>query len=825
MGRIRGRAGLRLWSGICHDTSTVNYRLHRHGQEADDISLEELARRRGAGELNGTEMIWREGMSQWEPLDKVLADPPPLPTGPPPLPRHAQKPKRQRWLIITVTILGGLSVLCVVALVLANFARRFSAQVDRAGAGRTDIAMEAARKPVETSTNSITHKEYESRLREFRVRHYLNGYLDHGVRLPAYDAKAVGFITNWINEHHNGPVNTNLPPLNELGDFFANDPNCTDPLLLTIASTEAVEQHEALRRLERAVAAHRTSSYQGYPRLYAAVLLSDQLLVDKKDRQPVLDAEALQYFKQTLTDGLSARDQEDLAENLLYGWAKNFYTRNAEALCEAASNAGESYRWLELVLRGQLEVKQAWAARGGGYVNTVSDTGWRGFSEHLANARKHLTAAWQLHPDSPIAPNLMIYVSLGDSNITEMRNWFDRVTRARVDYPGAWGHMRWGLRPRWYGDYDSMLAFGSTALNTHRFDTDVPRMFFDSVSDLEQEYQLPAGQHLYDRPDIWPKLQEMYEGYIKAASNPESKRAWRSSYAAVAYLAGKMDVARKQLELLQWQPNMHSLAGWGRDLSLLPAEVAARTGSNAAQVGLAESHLDQGRLEAALMLYRELAHATEPNPAARSFVMNRLSTLKVAAAIKGTNQALQHVDILPEDDALSGWRQVHGQFRRLADGSLEVEADQYGHMIYLPVNIGRDFEVEGSFEVVSSSSDAFQAGLVMGLPSWDTATWYSFRIKRNADEGDVASFADGWQKKQLLSPAKLNAGTNTFWMRFSGGKVTAQVNGVLVLNGVKAPKNTAIPEDTFYLGLGAFNDMNRTVIRYHRLRLCKYTIN
>ena len=42
-----------------------------------------------------------------------------------------------------------------------------------------------------------------------------------------------------------------------------------------------------------------------------------------------------------------------------------------------------------------------------------------------------------------------------------------------------------------------MLAFGATEVNTGRFDTDVPRMLFDSVSDLEAEENLPAGQHIY----------------------------------------------------------------------------------------------------------------------------------------------------------------------------------------------------------------------------------------------------------------------------------------------------------------------------------------
>ena len=93
-----------------------------------------------------------------------------------------------------------------------------------------------------------------------------------------------------------------------------------------------------------------------------------------------------------------------------------------------------------------------------------------------------------------------------------MRLWFDRTVAAQLDYPSAWSNLRWGLRPRWYGDLEAMLAFGKTALNTRRFDTDVPRILFDTIADVQSELKLPPGNHIYGRPDIWPPLQAMYEG-------------------------------------------------------------------------------------------------------------------------------------------------------------------------------------------------------------------------------------------------------------------------------------------------------------------------
>ena len=57
----------------------------------------------------------------------------------------------------------------------------------------------------------------------------------------------------------------------------------------------------------------------------------------------------------------------------------------------------------------------------------------------------------------------------------------------------------------------------------------------------------------------------------------------------MAYFAGKYDVARQQLEALDWKPSQRNLAGWGVDLSLMPLKVAALTGGSAPKVARAES--------------------------------------------------------------------------------------------------------------------------------------------------------------------------------------------------------------------------------------------
>jgi hypothetical protein len=500
---------------------------------------------------------------------------------------------------------------------------------------------------------------------------------------------------------------------------------------------------------------------------------------------------------------------------LVSGWAKTFFQRQTKPVIELMHQQGAAYQWLALVLAGQDEITQAWQARGNGYANTVSAEAWRGFSNHLKAARKDLTRAWQLHPERALAPDLMIRVSLGDADISEMREWFDRTTTAQLDYPDAWDEMRWGLRPRWFGNYDAMLAFGVTALHTRRFDTDVPRKFFDVVNDLGADQGLPKGEFLFAEDNIWPHLQELYQGYVAQPSLPPYDRdGWRSSYAVVASLAGKYDVAAEQLQALHWEPHPENLTGWYHDLTLLPQEIAARTRSQSAQVNAAEASYEAGNLAAAWQVYHGLLGATNLDALTESFVRNRAAALEQEQRL----DAGGWIDFLPADDQFTGWHVDRGHFQRLPDGALEVHADQAGHLIYSRAQIGTEFEVRGQFEVVRSTTAAFQGGLVMGIPQWQNDDWYAFRMKRNSDEGDLASFSQHWTERQITAPLKLDSATNSFDVRFQHGRFSAAVNGQEVFKQARPPRGSFVGTNEFMLGLGAFNDSNSTVIRYRNVQ-------
>jgi hypothetical protein len=481
----------------------------------------------------------------------------------------------------------------------------------------------------------------------------------------------------------------------------------------------------------------------------------------------------------------------------------------------AVAQTGKSFAWLALVLEGEYHVKEAWKARGGGYAGTVTSQGWQGFHEHSAAARKCFTEAWTLHPEWPLAASRMVYVAMGDADAEEMRLWFDRAVTAQIDDAGAWSNLRWGLRPRWHGSRAALLALGVTALNTARFDTDVPRKFFDVVSDLESEAGLAPGEHLYGRNNIWPHLRRMYEGYIGVVSQAENRDGWRSTYAVVAHLAGHEDVAREQLEALHWQPHAWNLDGWGVELSLLPLEVAARTGAASNQIVGAEAHFQRADLAEAARLYGQLATATNLDARTQAFIRHRRAALTIEQQLKGGDW----VAFLPAEQDDPNWVFSRGNPKRLPDGAIEMKSSGEDHFLFSRVRVGSAFEVKGEFELVASTNRAVQTGLAIGLPELHNSNWLAIRVRQTGAGRETVRLARGWSNQGPTKPVKLNDGPNTFLVRLQGGKVSCSVNDQELWSNVTPPRGVAVAENEFRLGLAATADKSENAVRSRNLQV------
>lgn len=795
----------------------MSYQVHTAGQTTGPFSLDELRRRRSDRGLTGHELVWCDGMPQWQTLDTVLGIAPFIP---PPQ-------KMNRWLIV-----GIASIVVVVACFAAIFiytvhsfiggfptgmqsARNTNApaaQTPPGGDEDSTTGVEAASQPIVFGSNTLTQSDVQKNQKTFRVRQYVDAYDKLGPHAQPWDADARAFIQGFIDTYYDPSV-TNIPDINALGDKLAADPSCDDPIVLLLAGDIAVEFAASTNRIERALTAFATSDYKAYPRFYANVSLAYKDY-NRANRVAALEKSALELYPQCFTDGsYTAQDQSEIANCFTTGWGNYFFKRHADEICRLTGQAGPSFHWLALYLTGLNELKKAWDARGSDWANNVTDQGWKGFNQHIEKAQSAFSKAVDLRPDLPQAAAEMIDVAM-QSDANSVRQWFDLATKAQIDYEEAWRMERWALRPRWQGSLQAMRDLGIAAVDSRRFDTDVPRQFFDSVSDIENDTQLLPGQHIYGRADIWPVFKRMYEGYIAAPSQVRDADGWRGSYAIVAYFAKQYGVARQQLEKLDWQVPSSKLEAWGKDISLFPLEVAARTGPQGKEIAEAEDAYDRCAVADALGLYQKLSPSVS-DARTQDFVRHRIASLTLELRLQGGDW----VDFLPKSTNDLNWIFARGDCTVLPDGALEVKSGPTGSMIYSRVRIGEDFEIRGTCEVVSSTTGAFQAGIEMGFPELNHTEWYEFRMKRNPREGQIVSYSKGWGASKATHRVKLNDTINSFDFALQNQKASAVVNKKPALANARFPGTASVPDNQFLVGLGAYNHMNTTVIRYSNIQI------
>jgi hypothetical protein len=791
----------------------MNYHLHRQGQDPIVLSLDELRRRREAGELTGAELVWQEGMPQWQSLDTVLA-PRPSFAAPGGSDRTGSRARGRIILFaVLVVMLGGAGALSWWAVLMLKREPEPNRSTVRRPAPTYKPAVEIL---APLPTNTLTYRDVRKKERDFRVRQWVDGYKERGARSHPLDADALRAMEGWMANHYGEPGQSNTP-VSAIFDKLAAAQDFNDPLVLTLSVDETTPD-QVVPRLERALAAYPGSKHRAYPRFALAVRLIEK--TREAERLEALFATAREAFAETFRDGsVVPEDQAILAEILVHGWGYNhFLYRTPDAARTVTRQLGPEWRWLHWVVSGEAERAQGWRDRGGGYANTVSERGWELFQAHMIRAQTNFSAAWQLRPDLALAPAQMIDVAMSMADDAEMRRWFRRAVAAQIDYHAAWTAMRWGLRPRWHGNLEKMLEFGLYAVDTGRFDTDVPRKLFDSITDIESEMEVPFGVHLYQDRRYWRPLQRMYEGYLAAPTEEYVRPGWRSTYAVVAYLAGQYAEARKQLEALDWKLAERNLNGWDVDLSLMPLAVAAHTGPLQRQIQEAENSANLLKVSEAVAKYEALEKDPVPDPRTASYIHYRLATLRMEKQF----QDGEWVPLLPTGEDDPTWRVIAGKLHPEKQAFV-MEPDQGWHTLLSRLHAGSNFEMQGVMEILQSANGSFQCGMVMGFPMYGSSDWYGVRLRTNARRQGQVSFSKAWSSQEYVQGAVVDSSTNSIHLKLVEGKMDVEINGEPVLQNQAPNPQMKIRPNNFVVGVGADNDGNGTVVRYRDLRIRKVT--
>jgi hypothetical protein len=196
---------------------------------------------------------------------------------------------------------------------------------------------------------------------------------------------------------------------------------------------------------------------------------------------------------------------------------------------------------------GRALASYAWKARGGGWANTVSQSGWKVFHARLAESRKVFLSATNLPVTCPLWFTGFLGVGLGESWPREV---YDRVFAIGTNYFREYARIYYVkchyLLPRWHGGEGEWEQFAA-----------------DAADQLGGE----EGDILYARI-IWEMHKDRWYGNIFKQSNASWSRAKR----------GFLALEKRYPDSLALTSEFCYLAGMGGDRALMKALFAKLEG-------------------------------------------------------------------------------------------------------------------------------------------------------------------------------------------------------------------------------------------------------
>ena len=600
--------------------------------------------------------------------------------------------------------------------------------------------------------------------------------------------------------------------LEELGNK-AVAAGCDDPLVLffrAAAMPRGTPREEALQTAVQGLAASKYSPALLY---LGRVELWQQLNArqDSEQAAAALVPASFGALKLALSEGpMSAEDQEVWQFLLTRRASGDLLEAHGEALCAVVDASPQVADWLKLGLRGAVEVELAWQARGAEYAEKVKPEGWRGFNEYLDSASEHLVKSWELNPKHPAAATNMIRVVMGIGNreAVEMRIWFDRAVAARFDHAPAYQAFLWGLRPRWHGSHEAMLAFGRECLATKRFDTWVPWYCMVAAQDVASEWDDPAAFYAEEAP--YAELKAVCEGYLNARSSLRSEKFFRSHLAILAGRCNQPKDCRAYLESLAFQLDPSVGSFWNVDTRSEIRWLSAMSGPAAELLEAAEEAALEEKSALALEKITAALEVPELDAPGRSYLQERKSAFTAQQALARSTPK----PLFPSTD-LAGW-ESRGAYASVPQaGVLQFAAARTGVLVS-DIAPGNEFELTGEIEFAAPTTNASEAQVMLSRvigPS--QSAWTIIRFLQHEQYGDGVTFqVEDAQRtvKRADLPSRFS-----FSVVLSGGRVQVQVLGDQMID---APLN--LPASTvagMRLGLGASASPDEAVVRFHNLQL------
>src|ERR1035437_7428561 len=151
-----------------------------------------------------------------------------------------------------------------------------------------------------------------------------------------------------------------------------------------------------------------------------------------------------------------------------------------------------------------------------------------------------------MNPMDPLGPGQMVVMASEDPR-EEMAKWYGRAMRINPDSTDACSAKAWWLER--HGFREEEMAFLDECVKAADFTNE--KLFLPLQ--VHRARAMWSQDQYYERPDVFPGLQLMYE---KLLSYEPDNREFRSWYAFYATKAKQWSIAKKQFDILGDNPNV-----------------------------------------------------------------------------------------------------------------------------------------------------------------------------------------------------------------------------------------------------------------------------
>lgn len=200
-----------------------------------------------------------------------------------------------------------------------------------------------------------------------------------------------------------------------------------------------------------------------------------------------------------------------------------------------------------LIAEADAYTKLAWAYRGKGFSNTVTDDGRRNFTGNLELAMKSLRAAEKLDPSDPRIYEQMVYVGLGlELEEKELEAFVEKGRAAAPDYFGLYTMRAFSLLPRWSGDPAAAGIFAASAAAS------VPAELSDEVyARTGWKYLSQEGAKNFNESGGFD-VSRMRRGFDLILSRWPDDPEWKHRCAKFFVAVSDREALRKLFEVIQY---------------------------------------------------------------------------------------------------------------------------------------------------------------------------------------------------------------------------------------------------------------------------------